>query len=314
MMSYFVPVRVSVCVPAILLAALLTPTAASAPARAAEPVRAPVYVGAYSVDREFAIVTPACMDVIRSKRILFGSRSWGLGLGEILGRRDKTFALAWNSYAKERVTATNRVLKADVFARPGIVHYVFDMVPKRWPFLEDFLRQAPWTFGGKIDGAFQSLYCGPAAEAQVFADDYFPRLDKLIADFPNITFALFTHPVSAAGTDLKGAARDAASPWNLGGGDYSDRLVRRYYGKVAILDMRDIVSTHADGKPCTFEHDGKTYRMLCPEYNANKDLIHPNTPEAKDRMAKGFLILLTKMFCADMLPASLNTPKPEILK
>jgi hypothetical protein len=30
-------------------------------------------------------------------------------------------------------------------------------------------------------------------------------------------------------------------------------------------------------------------------------------------MGKGFILLLTKMFCADKLPP-LDTPKPEILK
>ena len=36
-------------------------------------------------------------------------------------------------------------------------------------------------------------------------------------------------------------------------------------------------------------------------------------PEARERMGKGFILLLTKMFCADKLPR-LETPKPEILK
>ena len=276
--------------------------------------KAPIYVGAYSVDHEFKFVTEECMKIIRSKKVLFGSRSWGLGLGTLMARKDKKYEVVWDSHSRERVNDTERVLKADAFEQPKIVHYVFDMVPKRWAYMDDFLRKDPWKFGGKIDGAFQSLYCGAQKEAQQMAEEYFPMLEKLIRDCPKVRFAILTHPVSGDGPDMKGKHKDAASAWNIGGGDYSDKVVKRYYGKIPILDIRDIVSTHADGKPCTFEHNGKTYRKLCPEYNVKGgDLIHPNTPEARERMGKGFILLLAKMFCADKLPP-MATPKPEILK
>ena len=287
---------------------------AKAKLRAKAAAKAPVYVGAYSVDHEFKFVTEECMEIIRSKKILFGSRSWGLGLGTLMARKDKKYEVVWESHSRERVNDKERVLQADAFDQPKIVHYVFDAVPRRWAFMDDFLRKAPWKFGGKIDGCFQSLYCGPEKEAQQMADEYFPMLEKLIRDCPKVRFAILTHPVSGDGPDMKGNHKDAASSWNIGGGDYSDQVVRRYYGKVPILDIRDIVSTHADGKPCTFKHNGKTYRKLCPEYNVKGgDLIHPNTSEARERMGKGFILLLAKMFCADKLPA-MDTPKPEILK
>ena len=276
--------------------------------------KAPVYVGAYSVDHEFQFVTEECMKIIRSKKILFGSRSWGLGLGTIMGSKDKKYEVVWDTHAAERVNDKERVLKPDAFDQPKIVHYVFDMVPKRWAFMDDFLRKDPWKFGGKIDGAFQSLYCGPKKEAQQMADEYFPMLDKLVKDFPNVKFAIFTHNVSGEGPDMKGVNKPAESDWNIGGGDYSEAVIKRYYGKLPILDIRDIVSTHADGTTCTFQFNGKTYRKLCPEYNVKGgDLIHPNTPEARERMGKGFILLLAKMFCADKLPP-LDTPKPEILQ
>ncbi|MBN2584090.1 MAG: hypothetical protein JXL80_13575, partial [Planctomycetes bacterium] len=172
----------------------------------------------------------------------------------------------------------------------------------------------PWKFGDKIDGAFQSLYCGPRKEAQQMAEEYFPMLDKLVKDFPKVKFAILTHPISGDGLDLKGIEKPAESDWNVGGGDYSEAVVRHYYGKLPILDIRDILSTHADGKPCTFEYEGKTYRKMCPEYHVEKaDLIHPNSTEGKERIAKGFVLLLARMFAADKLPP-MDTPKPEILE
>jgi len=272
------------------------------------------YVGAWSVDHEFQYVTEECMNIIRSKRILFGSRSWGLGLGLVMSGKDKKYQVVWEPYGSPQIDADHMVLKADVFDKPKIVHYVMAPVAKRWAFLDDFLRKDPWKFGEKADGAFQFLYCGQPKEASQFADEYFPMLDKLIADYPKVKFAIATHHVSGEGNDIKGVHKDANSAWNIGGEDYSQAVIKRYYGKVPILDLRDIVSTHADGTACTFTYNGRTYRKMCPEYIIKGgDQIHPNSPEGRERMGKGFLLLLTKMFCADELPP-LDTPKPEILK
>jgi hypothetical protein len=277
---------------------------------------APIYVGAYSVDHEFQFVTDECMEILRTKRILFGSRSWGINLGKIMSSKDPKYALTWEPYNTPQISDQNRVLKPDVFDQPKIVHYIFQMDPRRWAYLDDFLRKDPWKFGSKIDAAFQSLYCGPKKEAEQMAAEYFPMLDKLVKDFPNVKFAIWTHPVSGDGLDHKGQEKPPESDWNIGGGDYSDAVVRRYYGKLPILDIRDIVSTLPDGKPCTFQYNGKTYRKMCPEYHIERgkaDLIHANSPEGRERLAKGFILLLAKMFCADKMPP-METPKPEILQ
>jgi hypothetical protein len=134
-----------------------------------------------------------------------------------------------------------------------------------------------------------------------------------VKDFPSVKFAVATHNIGADGTNLNGKEVKEASEWNIRGSDFSDRVVKTYYGKLPIFDVRDIVSTRADGTVCSFEHNGKIYRKLCPEYNKNKDMIHPNTEEAQARLGKGFLILLTKMYCQDLISKPLNTPRPEIL-
>jgi hypothetical protein len=230
-----------------------------------------------------------------------------------MSAKDKKYSLVWDPYTTPQVDGNHMILKADVFDKPKIVQYVMSPVPKRWAFFDGFLRKDPWKFGGQVDGAFQFLYCGPEKEAKQFADEYFPMLDKLVADYPKVKFAIVTHHVSGEGNDIKGVFKDANSAWNIAGEDYTQAVIKRYYGKIPILDIRDIVSTHADGKPCTFVVHGKTYRKLCPDYNISKDLIHPNSPEARERMGKGFILLLAKMFCADKLPP-LDTPKPDFLK
>ncbi len=274
---------------------------------------APIYVGAYSVDHEFGIVTEECMEILKTKKILYGSRSWGLVIGSYISRqKDFKTKLTWEGTGNKRVNSKDMVLTDDVFKEPKILNFIFDSVPKRWQFFDDFIRKEPWSFGKKIDGGLQTLYY--IGDKESMDEAYFPILDGLIRDYPNVKFAISTHNVGASGTDLRGKEQPEASDWNVRGGDFSEKVIKKYYGKIAIFDMRDIVSTRPDGTVCSFEHKGKTYRKLCPEYNSNKDLIHPNTPEAQARMGKGFLILLTKMFCADKIPRSLVTPKPDILK
>jgi len=277
---------------------------------------APIYVGAWSVDHEWSIVTPECLKIIASKRILYGSRSWGLTIGGYVSRNAKPITWEGNKRISEKDMVTpdkkDFVIGPDAFKEPKIINFIFDPGPTRFTYFDDFLRKEPWKFGTKIDGALQTLYY--IADKKNFEESYFPILDALVKDFPNVKFAVCTHDISASGKDLSGKEQPEASAWNIRGGDYSDAVVRKYYGKLPIFDIRDIVSTRADGTVASFVHDGKTYRKLVREYNKSGDLIHANSDEGSARLGKGFLILLTKMFCADKIPHDLKTPKPEILK
>ena len=292
---------------------------ASGPARAGDKTTdktanqpAPIYVGAYSVDHEFNIVTPECLDILRTKKILIGSRSWGLGLGAVMATVDKKYGINWvNVSGSGRVSPTEMILPGGLFDRPKVAQFTFFPGPKRFLCLDDFLRKDPWKFGNQIDGCLQLIYvCGE----KNLDEQYFPVFDQWLKDFPKIKFAICTHPVSGSGKKADGTEAKEASDWNLYGQDYSDKVIRKYYGKVPIFDLQDIASTRPDGSICSFEYNGKTYRKMWPEYNSSGDLIHVNAPEARQRLPKGFLILLTKMFCADKIPQNLNTPKPAILK
>jgi hypothetical protein len=222
--------------------------------------------------------------------------------------------IKWEGGGKLRVTETERLLKADAFKEPKIINYIFDTADKRFTYMDDYLRKEPWKFGGKIDGVLQTLYY--VGDRKDFQETYFPMLDKEVKDFPNIKFAVATHNVNAVGTNPAGKVEKEDSAWNIRGGDYSDAVIKRYYGKLPIFDMRDIVSTKPDGTKAEFEKDGKKYRYMVREYaRPDGDLIHPNSAEGTARLGKGFLILMAKMFCADKIPHDLPAgPKPEILK
>jgi hypothetical protein len=106
----------------------------------------------------------------------------GVGPRRDHGSKGQEIRLAWESHAAERVNDKQRVLKPDAFDQPKIIHYVFDMVPRRWAFMDDFLRNDPWKFGGKVDGSFQSLYRGQVKEASLdFIQQYCDQLSRFRA-------------------------------------------------------------------------------------------------------------------------------------
>ena len=262
----------------------------------------PIYVNSYSVDHEYDIVTDECLKILSTKKMIFGSRSWGLVLGGYFTKHKGDTGITWEGNV--RISEKDKVLTADSFKDPKIINFIFDPVKTRLQYMDDYLRMDPWKFGNKADGCFQSLYILGGNED--IAEEYFPMLDAWIKDFPKVKFAIFTHPVSASGIDIYKKEQPEASAWNIVGGDYSEKVIKKYYGKIPIYDIRDIVST----KP-----DGKTYRKLCNEYNKNNDMIHPNTDEINERLGKGLLIMLAKMFCADKIPkAKWPSPKPEGIK
>lgn len=294
--------------PFILLAGLVTFSAPST-CHAADP--APVYVGAWSVDNEWKYVTPEVLKELGTKRILFGSRSWGLAISGWVARYMKDIKVVYGKRVEE---GKFDAVSPDAFKDPGIFNFVVDGSSKRLLFFDDFIRKEPWNFGGKIDGALQTLYY--MGDKQNLDETYFPVLDALARDFSNVKFAVATHDINAVGKAASGKEEIEASTWNIRGGDYSEAVIKHYYGKLPIFDLRDIVSTRPDGTVSSFVHtNGKTYRTMVREYCIpNGDLIHANAPEGAERLGRGFVILLAKMYCPDKFPPNPDAPKPEILK
>ncbi len=293
----------------LVLVLILLATGSPAFSQAEDPV--PIYVGGWSVDNEWEFVTPEVLRELGTKRILFGSRSWGLAINGWVAKNIEEIKVVSNKRVEEGKFDS---VSPDAFLEPKILNFIFDGGNKRFLYFDDFIRKDPWKFGTQLDGALQTLYY--MGDKESMEDSYFPVLDALVKNFPNIKFAVATHDINAVGKASNGRDQVEASAWNVRGGDYSDAVVRRYYGKLPIFDLRDIVSTRPDGTVSSFVHtNGKSYRTMVREYcRPDGDLIHPNSPEGADRLGKGFVILLAKMFCPDKFPRNPNAPKPEILK
>jgi hypothetical protein len=248
-----------------------------------------IIVGAYQIDNDFYNITNECFDTLRTKRILFGSRSWGLNTVDglkALAKENPKYNLTIEQYRTD--SPSNQIIPNNTFDNPKLVQYVFDYWPteKRWQLFNDYIRNN----SNKIDFAFEYLYSSGLQDAQSMYYGYNSAFDSLRHDYPNINFAFATHHVSTMQTPN--------STWNIQSKWYSDMVFEKYTGVVPILDIRDIVSTKPDGEICQFEYNGTTYRSLCPEYNNNSgDGIHPSTPEAEKRLARGVFVLLSKVYC-----------------
>jgi hypothetical protein len=304
----------------VLAAALLAALTPSL--RAAAPKDTPIYVGAWSVDNEWKFVTPEVLKELGTKRILLGSRSWGQAIAGWVATNAKAIKvervrMPMEKTATEKIPVEKKleVVPADAFKEPKLLNYVFGVESDRFMHFDTYLRKDPWKFGSKIDGGLQALYY--ISDKKNLDESYFPVLDALVKDFPKIKFAIATHDINAVGKVVPtGKEEIAASNWNIRGGDYSEAVVRKYYGKLPIFDLRDIVSTRPDGTISSFVHtNGRTYRTMVREYaRPDGDLIHANTEEGAARLGRGFLILLGKMFCPDKFPHDPKEPKPKILK
>ena len=245
-----------------------------------------IYVGGYEVNHDFDGITDECLDLIRTKTILFGGRSisgntiYGL---YFLGDKNPRYKLDIVSYN----LSIGETIPDDIFDTPKFVHYsyVISPVEGRWTTFDSYSR----TYHDKIDAAFQFLHSSYAGCPQALFDDYTPVFDALLVDVPDIQFAIATHTLDTRTND------DAR--FNFEGKWYSDKIKETYTGVVPIFDLEDIESTRADDSICEFNYGGTIYRRMCPEYNTNGDYIHPNSEEARERLGKGILVLLSKMFC-----------------
>jgi hypothetical protein len=245
-----------------------------------------IYVGGYEVDHDFDGITDECLDLIRTKRILFGSRSIGLatlaGLNN-LAEKDPKYALNIERY---RIDAGDTI-PDNAFDSPKMVHFVYELYPEeeRWGYFDNYIRNNP----GEIDVAFEYIYSPIPSGVYSIYDSYTTVLDALIEDFPDIKFAIATHTVDTI--------TSPETNFNIEAKWYSETVIEEYTGVLPIFDLRDIESTRSDDSICQFEYDGTMYRNLCSEYNSSGDTLHPDTEEGTERLGKGVFILLSKMFC-----------------
>ena len=241
----------------------------------------PMYVDAKAIKDRFSSITAEDMDMLRRKKILFGSRSFGgntLNGLKILAQQDKKYDLlsSYQNFDTPKAKDDLGIIPADIFTKVIFVHFYVAGWPlnKRVDQMDELLRKEPHNFGKTVDVVF--MYC---EDYQPAAFDYYSqKMDAMRADFPNIKFIYACSGFHGALYDAKNNERAHA---------FSDEMRERYLGKVPLFDMGKILSD-----------DFRVGHVFCPEYSNDPTGGHPNLPAGETTLAKGFLLMLRDAFSA----------------
>ncbi|MEI6337642.1 MAG: SGNH/GDSL hydrolase family protein [Verrucomicrobiota bacterium] len=216
------------------------------------------------------------MDLLRTKKILFGSRSFGGNLCNgltSLAEKDAKYQLL-GTYQKFDVMSAGgdiSIIPADVFQKSTFVHFFCSMWPltQRVDEMDQLLRQDPHHFS-KVADVVIIFYHTFTEEAGAF-EHYATKMDALRADFPNLRViyvtAGFMGPKEAKFNEMAHA--------------FSEKVRQRYRGQVPVYDLGAILSD-----------DFRVGHVYCPEYSKDPADVHPNLEAGQEMMAKGFLLVL----------------------
>ena len=261
------------------LTALVAVTAmGDLPARAADK-RAPApYVDSKAIKEHFKDITAEDMAMLRGKKILFASRSFGLNLRgglQSLARKDKKYDLL-SSYVRYDVFGAQGdvgIIPADVYKEKNFVHFLATYWPhtKRVEEVDTLLRKKPHAFGKIVDVVIIFFHTAMPKNFKQYAT----KMDALRRDFPNVRFIYTT-----GGFMAKKRAKD-----NEQSHAWSELVRKRYQGKVPLYDLGKILSD-----------DFRSGHAYCPEYSKDPAGVHPNLDAGQTMMAKGFLLVLRDAF------------------
>lgn len=261
----------------------------------AESDPAPMYVDSKAIKDRFSTVTAEDMEMLRSKKILFTSQSFGQNMRkglQLLAKEDKKYDwpmptewfknVIWKDDGSFEIN-----IPPDVFSKMNFVHFSVN----KWPFtkrvddMEALIRREPYTFGKTVD-AVMIFYHTSSTPEKIF-EYYSKKMDAMQADFPKVRFIF-----CASGLSGPKLAKNNEDSYAFG------ELVRaRYKGKAPLYDMGKILSD-----------DYRDGHVMCPEYTADPVDLHPNLPAGEIMLAKGFILVLRDAFRAPWPPVAKLTP------
>lgn len=244
------------------------------------------YVGAYETDNFFSTITSNEMAALRTKKILFLSRSFGLNLMNGLARMEaKNSMYDFNSsYIKYDVLNNGlSIVETNAFANYNFVHCMATYWPhtQRLIELNTLLRDPPYSFGNQVDVVMVFYHTATAA----LFDTYKNTMDSLRADFPNIKFIYVTSGLSGPQYNSN----------NTNSAAFGALVRAAYKGKVPLYDLGYILS-----------NDGGCGDVCCPENITDPTGLHPDSPIGEERIGKAFLLMMRDLYfgsgCTNLAP------------
>ena len=239
------------------------------------------YVNSQAIKERFDKITKKDMDLIRSKNILFASRSFGLNLrGGLmqLSKKNPQYDILgrYQRFDVFKAGGDVSVIPKDIFETKNFVHFLATYWPhsKRLDEVSTLLSEAPHEFGKTVDVVVIYYH---TAMGKLF-DTYASKMDAMAAKYPNIKFIYVCAGYMAASQKK---SNDQTLIFNTA-------IRKRYQGKVPLYDLGAILSD-----------DGRCPQIFCPEYSSDPAGVHPNLEAGQTMMAKGFLLMLKEALSHD---------------
>jgi hypothetical protein len=249
------------------------------------------YVNAAVADTEFHRITSQNMDLLRTKKILFLSRSFGLNM--LAGISSLTAANSMynllNSFVEYDIFSSGgdeSVIPEDAFKNFNFIHVMCTASPytARLTEFNNLLCNYPHFFADDADVAWMDFH---SADSSTFGP-YSALMDTLQAHYPHIKFIYVTAGLEGPSqVDLNNASAQ-----------FSTMIRTKYKGEVPLIDWG-----------FELNNDSACGNNYCPSYSTDPADVHANTQFAQERVAKGFLVMLNKLFCENQSTCtSSNTP------
>ncbi|MBN2584221.1 MAG: hypothetical protein JXL80_14255 [Planctomycetes bacterium] len=239
----------------------------------------PFYVGAYEADHEFERITAADMEIIRTKHVLLGSRSFGLCIMSGISSLASTNPIYQLNRSPTYDVNNGGDIPTDVYDNFDFVHYLCTLNPTystRLAEMDNFIRN---RYHEQLDAVMVEYHFCDAATFPT----YQAMLDGWRQDFPNMKIIYVTSGYMIDSV-YHASNQDSAQ--------FGALTRAAYVGTQPFYDMGNMLGTDSSG---VWQGD-----FLCPEFNLNYpngDNMHPNTPFATERLGKAMLLVLYKMFC-----------------
>jgi len=237
------------------------------------------YINSSIAETQFSKITESDMEVIKSKRILFASRSFGLNLIngiERLAKRDPIYNIL-DSYVRYDVFNAGgnlNIIPPDIYTKKNIVHFLATASPNttRLFELKKLITSEPHYFQDDIHVAFAFQHNIQNTDFE----EYTEIIDTLQKQFPHNKIIYTT----AACMDSTHKQENELN--NI----FNTKMRQKYKGKVPLYDLGYILTNDSS---CGID--------FCPGYSTDPSGVHPNTEIAEELMAKAFLVMMYELFC-----------------
>ncbi len=251
----------------------------------------PSYVDSKAIQERFDQITPADLELLRGKKILFASRSFGLNMFKglrALAKTDKSYDIV-SSYELFNVFKQGGdlgIIPADAFQKTNVVHVLIAAYPpsKRLTEIDQLLNEAPHEFGKTVDFIFTDYSTiGPED-----AEPYLQAMAGWQTKFPNAKVIYTTGGMKGPKHAEKNEESHA----------FGEKIRAAVKGKAPLYDMEAILSD-----------DWKNGNLVVPEYSRDPSEVHPSAPAGEEALAKGFLLVLSEALTSN--PGTEVTPSPQ---